>query len=70
MPQTVDVAGYYEERWQSGAARVCVGKRTVELQDSKAAMSLKPLVEKESEGEKGKVLLIITLAFMGNICGV
>lgn len=40
---TVDVAGYYEERWQSGAARVCVGKRTVELQDSKAAMSLKPL---------------------------
>ena len=35
-----------------------------------SSYELKDFVGKESEGEKGKVLLIITLAFMGNICGV
>lgn len=42
---TVDVAAYYEERWQSGIAGICVGKKknTVELQEIKGAMSLKTL---------------------------
>lgn len=27
---TVDVTAYYEERWQSGIAGICVGKKTIQ----------------------------------------
>lgn len=62
--------GYYEERWQSGAAGVCAGKKYSGAAGQQSSYELKDFVGRESEGEKGKVLLIITLAFMGNICGV
>ena len=68
---TVDVAACYEERWQSGIAGICVGKKKYSgAAGDKRSYELKEFVEKESQREKGKVLLIITVAFMGNICGI